>query len=52
MFYSYAEEDSTEQPQFVVLITDRYPVTQFLFALFCFNKKIYKPFIFRQELWV
>jgi len=45
MFYSYAEEDSTEQPQFVVLITDIYPFTQFLFVLFCFNTKIYAPFI-------
>jgi hypothetical protein len=35
------EEDSTQQPHFFVLITNSSHFTQFLFALFCFNTKIY-----------
>ena len=45
---SSIEEDSTEQPQFDVLITDRSHFTQFLFALFYFNTKIYTAFEFVQ----
>jgi hypothetical protein len=41
-------EDSTEQPQLFVLITDRSHFTQFLFALLCFNTKIYTTFKFTQ----
>jgi hypothetical protein len=40
-FHICVGEDSTEQLQFTVLLTDRSHFTQFLFALFCFNTKIY-----------
>ena len=39
-FYCCTEEDSTEQPQFVLLTTDRSHFTKFLFVLFCFNTRI------------
>ena len=46
MLYRCIEGDNKEQPQFVVLITDRSHFKQFLFALFCFNTKIYTIFDF------
>jgi len=44
MLYRCVEEDSTEQPQFVVLITGRSHFTEFLYALFCFDTEIYTTF--------
>jgi hypothetical protein len=40
--------DSTEQPQLIALITDKSHFTEFLFAPFCFNPKIYTTFKFTQ----